>query len=131
VASVLLVNGQGGRQWAELLRRAASSVGLFLDYIDHQHIEGVSFRDYELVVLDSGAISKPKTTVQMILSSNPLARIVVVSSSPHWKQAREVLLAGATDYVKLVDDEATIAGVLWDNLVKMSPTQRDEIHVRR
>jgi DNA-binding NarL/FixJ family response regulator len=131
MAQMLLVNGKSNRYWINLLRRAAFSLGFSLASIDYRHIEGVSFQNYELIVLDLSVVVNPTVIIRLIHSHNPLARIIVVSSTPHWKQAKEALLAGATDYTKHVDDEAAILDTLQDNLIRKPAIQHNQVYSRR
>ena len=117
MSAMLFIKGQNGNDWFSTLSRAASDLGRSVTWIDHaQAGESLRFQDYELAILDANTISDPVAAVRAIRSSAPQVRIVVVSSTPHWKQARELLLGGATDYVRKVDDETAIQHMLRKNL---------------
>ncbi len=113
MAKVLFVNGQSDRHWVETLRKAAHNLGKTLVFVSHKHVQE-HIQNYELVILDSESIGKEDLTavVQRVHTSYPEVRIVVISSSPHWKEARQTLLAGATDYVRKTDDIETISRLL-------------------
>ena len=54
---------------------------------------------YDVVLVDAGAVTNAPEVVSQIHIQSPDTRVVVVTVSPHWKIARAVLLAGATDYL--------------------------------
>jgi DNA-binding response OmpR family regulator len=116
MTGVCFVNGQGDRQWVEALRQAVESLGKSFVPIDRAHLEN-KIQDCELIILDAGAIGDDLGTfVKDIRTSNAQARIVVVSSAPHWKEARQILLAGATDYVRKTNDSETMIDILLGNV---------------
>ncbi len=119
MTKVLFINGQSDRHWIESLEQTALCLGESLELADHQHLEGVSFQNYALIIIDAGAVNNPISTVRHIRSCNSQVRIVMVSSTPHWKQARETLLAGATDYVRKVDGREAILDILRGSLFRM------------
>lgn len=55
---------------------------------------------YDTAVVDAGAVAKPEDVIRRILSVQPHVRVVVITASPHWKIARAVFRAGATDYLR-------------------------------
>jgi DNA-binding NarL/FixJ family response regulator len=54
---------------------------------------------YDAVILDAGAVSPVAAVVAEILNRNPSTEVYVITASPHWRVARDVLQAGATDYM--------------------------------
>lgn len=61
------------------------------------HLEKES---YDTAVVDAGAVSDPEDVVRKIHGVQPHAQVVVITASPHWKIARAVFRAGATDYLR-------------------------------
>lgn len=116
MAGVCFINGQSDRQWIESLREAAQSLGKPFMRIDHWRLQD-KLQDCELIIIDAGAIGDDLiSVVERIRALNSGVRIVVVSSVPHWKEARQILLAGATDYVRKENDREAILGILRGNL---------------
>ena len=55
---------------------------------------------YDVIIIDAGTVSNAVTLVASLQSQQPEARIVVATASPTWQRAREVLQAGAADYIR-------------------------------
>jgi len=109
---VCFINGHGDRQWIESLRQAVNSLGKPFVAMDHRHLKD-KLQKCELILIDAGAIGDDlSSVVRCIRASNSQVRIVVVSAAPHWKEARQILLAGATDYVRKENDREAILGIL-------------------
>jgi hypothetical protein len=119
MAKVLLVNDKGVRYWTDLLRQAVLKLGGTLTLLDQRDVKDKAWGGFDLIILDASIVDDLTLTIQAIRSSDRLARIVVVSPTPHWKQARETLLIGGTDYVQKVDDEAELLGLLQDSLSRV------------
>jgi len=116
---VVFIDSQNDHHWIETLRQAVTELGRSLVFLDWRQMATLSCWNYDLTILDASTDVDLISIIGCILTCNPLARIVVISSAPHWKQARETLLAGATDYVKKEDDRSAVLGVLERNLAKM------------
>jgi DNA-binding NarL/FixJ family response regulator len=54
---------------------------------------------YEAVILDAGSVSPVAAVVAEIQNRSPSTEVYVITASPHWRVARDVLQAGATDYM--------------------------------
>lgn len=66
---------------------------------------------YDVVIVDAGAVTDAPVVVSHIRDLDPNTRVVVVTVSPHWKIARAVLQAGATDYLyKSLNKAEILAG---------------------
>jgi DNA-binding NtrC family response regulator len=68
----------------------------------------VTEREYALVVIDAGAVEEAAKLTAWLLATTPDLPIVVATASPTWQRARQVLKAGASDYIrKTLDEEKT------------------------
>jgi DNA-binding NtrC family response regulator len=113
MADVVLVSDRSDCNWVEALGQATSSLGKSMMLTDHQCLGSLSLEGCKLVIIDTGAKAVDViSAVQCIRSKDQYLRIVVVSSTPHWKQARDALLAGATDYRRKTDDSEDILEIL-------------------
>ncbi len=116
MTGVCFINGQGDRQWIEALRQAVHSLGEPFVPMDHRHLPE-KLLECDLIILDAGAIGDDLSSlVRQIRLSDTRVRVVVVSAAPHWKEARQILLAGATDYVRKENDKEAILGILRGNV---------------
>ena len=125
MAKVLLVNGQSGRYWIDLLRRSVLDLGGTLTVLEQRDAKEEMLADFDLIILDASAVDDLALTIRTIRSIHPLLRIVVVSPTPHWKQARESLVAGGTDYVRKVEDQAALLSILQESLARAPSARRD------
>ncbi len=118
---ILLLDGRDVSYWLEALQRAASALDGALEIVGEASIQHISWRDYDLVILDASVFSDLPSTVSWIRSQDPEARIVVFSTEPTWKQAREVMLSGAIDYARKSLNREYILSTLKKNLVRRAP----------
>lgn len=124
MSRMLLIKGQNDNEWFGTLARAASDLENSVTRIDQTQVDNnLRIQNYEMAILDANTLSDPASIVNLIRSCAPQVRIVVVASTPHWKQARELLLRGATDYVRKVDDRDAIKHMLQKNLSRI-PLER-------
>ncbi len=102
---VFFIIGQSDHQWVKNLRLIGHNLGKSSVLVSHENFPNI-YQDCELFILDTGAVADDLISIiKRIRSSNAKARIVVVSPAPHWKEARETLLAGASDYRRKIDDK--------------------------
>jgi DNA-binding response OmpR family regulator len=102
----LIVRGQtADNSWGRL-RQAISRLGLTVHTTGEAQSREFFVSGYQLIVIDANLMRDIVDVVCQLRKANPAASIIVVSSSPDWRQAREVLLAGASDYApELLDSE--------------------------
>lgn len=126
-SKILLIEGASDRRWINALRQATSKLEKSLEVIGLSDLERVmSWRNYALVLLDAGIPGDLSTIIRRIHSRSLDARIVVFSSAPGWKEAREVLLAGAIDYDRKSLREEDILSTLKRDLVHLLSQQIEE-----
>lgn len=95
----LLVSKSPGDYWCQALRGALVALGS-LQVVSEGEMAGLlEQQTYDIVIVDAGAVTSASEVVSQIHVLRPDTRVVVVTVSPHWKIARAVLLAGATDYL--------------------------------
>ena len=68
-------------------------------------MQTVGRKRYDVLVIDAGTIRKAVLLVSRLRSLQPDARIVVAATTPTWRRAREILQAGAADYIHKSFDE--------------------------
>lgn len=94
----LLLNGQVNQSWIAAVREAVGQLGSTLVVISYIRKGAIAWSDYELIILDAGSISDLMQTIKHIHQASPRSRIAVFSSAPQYKQARDIILAGASYY---------------------------------
>lgn len=113
----LLLGGPDDRTWEDYLRGAVEDLDRELVLANVTTSE-IPWRDYDLVILDAGAVGDLGRVIAHIRARNAEARIIIFSSSPSWEQAREALLAGAVDYAPKELRHSYILGVVKRGLSK-------------
>jgi len=104
----LLVSNSPGDYGHRVLEEALSALGP-LQFAGEQRLASLlSGQAYDVVIVDAGAVTSAPDVVSQVRALNLNAKIVVVTSSPHWKIARAVFRAGATDYLLKSLDRAEI-----------------------
>jgi DNA-binding NtrC family response regulator len=114
----LLLSGSGDQTWEKHLRMAIEILNKELDVATEMAIDDLPWSDYDLVILDAGAISNMTEIISQVRAHNMAARIILFSSSPTWKQAREAMQAGAMDYAPKVLQRDQILAVIRRGLTK-------------
>jgi len=83
----------------QVLREALSTLGSWQVISEAEVVFVLQAQTYDVVVVDAGAVKSAPEVVSRIRALDCNARVVVVTLSPHWKIARAVFRAGATDYL--------------------------------
>ena len=98
--SFLLVSEGPTTSWVELLQQAVSTLGELEMVAEKDAVEAVAETRWDLVVVDAGAVREFASLVSSLRSGRPDLRVAVFTSSPTWRRTRDVLQAGAVDYVR-------------------------------
>lgn len=124
---ILLIVARNDRHWEEIVGRAVARVGKSLEVIVDSKLDSIrSWSDYALIVVDAGFITDLLHIVANIRSSNTDTGIIVFSPAPQWKEAKDVILTGATDYELRSSKEQDIYLALKRNLDKFAIQQGDK-----
>jgi DNA-binding response OmpR family regulator len=98
--SFLLIGEKTQTQWPLLLYKALSSLGDLSIVSEDKAIQTIVQRDYDVVIVDAGAVHDVVRLVSSLRAQRQGMRVVVATSSPTWQRAREALQAGAADYIR-------------------------------
>lgn len=118
IGRAILLDHSPDKTWIEALRRSVLKLGLDLECADEPHLQSVSWRDVRLVLLGSALAVNSRAIISAISSKTKQCRIVVFSSCPSWEEAREALLAGATDYGPIPSTDSALLSSLENALRK-------------
>ena len=113
----LLINGQADRQWSDILSRIIVELNFEINISDYSDNKKIIWEEYELIVLDASIFGDLVEIISQIRSKNNRACVIVFSSAPDWKQAREVLLAGAADYSRKTEEVKYLSSTIERNLI--------------
>lgn len=101
----LLIGNKTEAQWSGVLQRALSSLGELRIVPEGEAVQAVMQRYHDAIIIDMGAVHDAAQLVSRLRSQRPEVRLVVATASPTWQLAREVLQAGASDYIRKSRDE--------------------------
>jgi DNA-binding NarL/FixJ family response regulator len=96
---IALVSGQDNQAWYKDLKDAVLPLGGVIEIINILTITKTDWGIFDLVFLDLATIQDPIETISQIQDNDPNIKIIVFSPVPRWKQAREMMHAGVTDYL--------------------------------
>ena len=70
------------------------------------------FSAYDAIIIDATVVENILSLIATIRHQQSTAKIIVAATSPTWTWAREIFLAGATDYIKkTLDKEELLASI--------------------
>jgi len=98
-ATVLLISHPGNSDWARILSEASPHLSDLQIISEDVLAAEPGWADYNLVIVDAGAVREVGGLVSRMRGQRPWLRIVVVTLAPTWQEARAVLHAGAADYL--------------------------------
>jgi DNA-binding NtrC family response regulator len=67
-------------------------------------LERLERSSYRVAIVDAGAADDPAGLVELMHASQDGTRIIVVTTSPTWKRARQFYQAGASEYLSKILD---------------------------
>ena len=107
-----LLIGSADTTWAKSLKRALSELGPLTVVSEEESAGTVLDNDYDVVIVDAGAVDDAIRLTTALRTSRPGTRVVVATSSRTWRRAREVLHAGASDYIYKSNSERKLRSTI-------------------
>lgn len=95
----LLINNKTETQWPQFLQETIGDLGELSVLQEAETKRVISQSNFDLIIIDAGAIQDVASLILYLRAQRPESRILVVTSAPTWQAAREVLKAGASDYI--------------------------------
>ena len=117
---ILLVDE--GPRGTVFFRKILSENGYAVDvYSDPEKVLGkLRVKKYDMIILDSSVSQGNGLSVlKRIHSEHPDERVIVMSSSPSWREGKEAYSGGAIDYVSKSFDEHSLLGIVRGDLGKV------------
>lgn len=90
--------------WSTALRRSLSIFGELTITPEEQWADETQLCQYSVIFIDAATVADVPALIITLRRQCPTLRIVVATSSPTWKQAREAMQAGAVDYIRKTPD---------------------------
>jgi DNA-binding NarL/FixJ family response regulator len=117
----LLVGSNPNSAWAGILREGLQPYGDLTIVEAPELSELPAITEYDLIVIDAGAIEDLASLLAEVRREKPSIPIVVVTTSPTWQRARQVFMLGATDYIRKTMDPDALSTTFEEILSKKAP----------
>lgn len=117
----LLISEKMETRWPLVLEQALSSLGKLVVVSEEDASQLVAKNIYDMIIVDAGAVRDALRLVSYLRMAQPQTRIIVATASPTWQRAREVLKAGATDYIRKSQDEKKLLSDIQTVLEQLPP----------
>ncbi len=97
---IVLVNNKEGSPWETAVIAALAPMATLTIWTEKKTLDNFFRAKMDLLLIDASTIENEIVPlVQTLHLENEWVPIVVATTSPTWRRARAVLLAGATDYI--------------------------------
>jgi DNA-binding NtrC family response regulator len=107
--NMMVVSNKPDSPWSDTIRLALSPLGKPHFITETEIMAQIDTQSYDLIIIASGDIDgEIGDLVKKLRFSCPETPIIVTTNSPTWRRAKEVFLAGATDYIRRTLDKNKI-----------------------
>ncbi len=107
--NLLVISNAPDSAWLQTVGDALQSLGKLQVASEQEAPVQIKVKDCDLMILDATAISGDiATLVARLHEKQPDMPIVVATTSPTWQRARQVFMAGASDYIRKSFDRERI-----------------------
>jgi DNA-binding response OmpR family regulator len=96
----LLIGDIAESQWPLVLHQALLPLGELAIVQEEAAVQAITQTEYDVVIVDAGVVHHPPMLISRLHAQHPAVRIIVATASPTWRRARQVLHAGAVDYIR-------------------------------
>lgn len=110
--SILLIDREPW--WPSFVEKTLSKRGYQVE-VEHDEVKGLARLDrngYDVVVVDFLAGQEELGVLKSLLQKHSHERVIVVSATPSWEEARDAYRLGALDYLNKSFDEAKLLKVI-------------------
>jgi DNA-binding NtrC family response regulator len=104
--------------WFRNLERALTALGKLQVMPEREAMQDILQREYDLIIVDAAATVNEWLLISRVRSQRPKGCIIIVTASPTWRRAREVLQAGAMDYINKSLSEEEFLSVFKNAIAK-------------
>lgn len=112
---IVFVNNKEDSPWKTAVIEALNPMAALTIWTEEQTLAQFCQAKVDLLLIDASTLQNDVIAlVQTLHLENETVPIVVATTSPTWRRARAVLLAGATDYIGRSFEYETIRGKCLD-----------------
>lgn len=112
----LLITNRGEAGWSAMVSETLTPLGSLRIISEEKACTDVLRTRYDLIIIDAAAVKEPAELVSRLCRQRKNVRIVVVTASPTWREARDVLCAGAFDYFRRPPSKEELLSTIKDAL---------------
>lgn len=109
---LLLIGASPDDPWGQVIRAASDELGQLQITSECDGLKLIKHNAYDLIIVDAAGVAEVNQLVCHIHTQRPETKIVVVTTSPTWKRARDAFRAGAVDYIRKSLDTTKILSTL-------------------
>jgi len=106
----LLVTTQTQSSWVKTVKQATATLGT-LKVVSPQSVQ-TEAQQADMIIVDAATVKDVVSFVSTLHTSHPHVPIVVATLSPTWRRARDIIEAGAKDYVRKSLNSAQLKSTL-------------------
>ena len=107
--NLLAISNHPDSTWLQIVNDALQPLGALQVVSEQEAPLEIETQDYDLMIIDATAIDGDVSTLVVQLhGQRPTVPIVVATTSPTWQRARQIFLAGASDYIRRSLDKEKI-----------------------
>ena len=124
---LIMISEDEGLEWIQMVRKAWQPIGDFqiTSKVNFVKLPMSTRQNPSCIIVDASSIYCDLVSlVKDIQQQHENVPIVIASASPNWEQARDVLHAGAADYIKRTPDIQTLIDLLLDYASRASPPKQ-------
>jgi DNA-binding NtrC family response regulator len=96
----LLIADAADSIWNDILEKALAPLGSLDVFPESEYLQLPQPKQYDLMIVDAAGAKDVVALVAGLHAQQGHTPIVVVTTSPTWRRAKEVFLAGAIDYIR-------------------------------
>jgi DNA-binding NarL/FixJ family response regulator len=118
--SFLLI-GSSTSRWPTVLEKALLPLGTLITAKEEEAVGKVVSDCYDIAIIDARCVTDVRQMISRLRARRPETRVVVATLSTDWREAREVLRAGASDYILQAEDEKKLRSKIKEILDRPPP----------
>ena len=105
----IVVGNKHESPWMQMMAEALAPLGELCFATENEALTQVGEQKYDLIIIASGKVASDLgVLVKQFRDAQPDSPIVVTTTSPTWRRAREVFMAGGTEYIRRTLDKEKI-----------------------
>ena len=97
---LIVCDSENQHYWSSLTNKIKEKIGTVSILMDKDYSQQKINHPYDVIVMDISNIEDLHSLIPKIHHEQPGSRILIVCSTPTWKQTREVIRLGASNLIR-------------------------------